>query len=121
MAVRAVHHLLLAHGEATQAMRALAAGPRLGINLNLDPVSPASTSPDDVEAASRIDGLYNRLFLDPLFRGRYPADVLEALQGIGGLERVEESELKAIPNFGDRSIEEVKESLSSLGLGLRED
>jgi beta-glucosidase len=96
MAVRAVHHLLLAHGAATQAMRALAAGPRLGITLNLDPVSPASTAPEDLEAATRIDGLYNRLFLDPLFRGRYPADVLEALQGIGGLERVEESELKAI-------------------------
>jgi beta-glucosidase len=95
-AVRATHHLLLAHGQATRAMRAMAAGPRLGINLNLDPVSPAGEAPADVDAARRIDGLYNRLFLDPLFRGRYPADVLEDLAGLGGLDRVDAGELETI-------------------------
>jgi len=43
------------------------------------------------------------------------------IQTIGELVLKPESELKAIPNFGDRSIDEVKESLASLGLGLRED
>jgi DNA-directed RNA polymerase subunit alpha len=43
------------------------------------------------------------------------------IQTIGDLIQKSEGELKAIPNFGDRSIEEVKESLASLGLGLRED
>ena len=43
------------------------------------------------------------------------------VQTIGDLVQKSESELKAIPNFGDRSIEEVKEALTSLGLGLRED
>ena len=43
------------------------------------------------------------------------------IQTIGELVLKSESELKAIPNFGDRSIDEVKESLASLGLGLRED
>jgi DNA-directed RNA polymerase subunit alpha len=43
------------------------------------------------------------------------------IQTIGELVQKSESELKAIPNFGDRSIDEVKESLASLGLGLRED
>jgi beta-glucosidase/6-phospho-beta-glucosidase/beta-galactosidase len=96
-AVRAAHHLLLAHGQATRAMRALDAGPRLGINLlNLDPVTPASTRPTDLDAARRIDGLYNRLFLDPLFRGRYPADVLEDLGGLGGLDRVDDGDLAAV-------------------------
>ncbi|HZA85075.1 MAG TPA: GH1 family beta-glucosidase [Actinomycetes bacterium] len=95
-AVRAAHHLLLAHGRATQAMRALAAGRRLGINLNLDPVTPASADPACADAARRIDGLYNRLFLDPVFRGRYPADVLEDLGGLGGLDRVDDADLEAI-------------------------
>ena len=31
----------------------------------------------DVDAARRIDGLHNRFFLDPVFRGSYPDDVLE--------------------------------------------
>jgi beta-glucosidase len=95
-AVRAAHHLLLAHGQAARAMRALAAGPRLGINLNLDPVTPASAAPADQDAARRIDGLYNRLFLDPLFQGRYPADVLEDLAGLGGLERAGDADLEAV-------------------------
>jgi DNA-directed RNA polymerase subunit alpha len=43
------------------------------------------------------------------------------IQTIGDLVQKSEGELKAIPNFGDRSIDEVKESLASLGLGLRED
>jgi DNA-directed RNA polymerase subunit alpha len=43
------------------------------------------------------------------------------IQTIGDLVQKSESELKAIPNFGDRSIEEVKESLNSLGLGLRDE
>jgi DNA-directed RNA polymerase subunit alpha len=43
------------------------------------------------------------------------------IQTIGDLVQKSESELKAIPNFGERSIEEVKESVAALGLGLRED
>jgi beta-glucosidase len=95
-AVRAVHHLLLAHGRAVRAMRSVDPRPRLGINLNLDPVTPASGSAADADAVRRIDGVYNRLFLDPLFSGRYPADVLEDLDGLGGLDRVEEADLAAI-------------------------
>jgi DNA-directed RNA polymerase subunit alpha len=43
------------------------------------------------------------------------------IQTIGDLVQKSENELKAIPNFGDRSIDEVKESLTSIGLGLRDD
>ena len=43
------------------------------------------------------------------------------IQTIGELVQKSESELKAIPNFGDRSIDEVKEALASLGLALRAD
>lgn len=43
------------------------------------------------------------------------------IQTIGDLLQKSESELKAIPNFGDRSIDEVKEALSALGLSLREE
>ena len=43
------------------------------------------------------------------------------IQTIGDLLQKSESELKAIPNFGERSIDEVKEALSALGLSLRDD
>ena len=46
----------------------------VGITLNLSPVDPADPSSEaDREVARRVDGLQNRVFLDPVLRGRYPA------------------------------------------------
>ena len=63
-AVRAAHHLLLGHGLALQAIRSIAPA-EAGITLNVSPVAAATEHPDDVDAARRVDGLTNRLFLDP--------------------------------------------------------
>jgi len=41
------------------------------------------------------------------------------VQTVGDLVQKSESELNAIPNFGRKSIEEVKETLEARGLGLR--
>jgi beta-glucosidase len=41
-----------------------------------------SDSALDAEAARRVDGLQNRLFLDPVLHGRYPQDVLEDTAGV---------------------------------------
>ncbi len=43
------------------------------------------------------------------------------VQTVGDLVQRSESELNAIPNFGKRSTEEVKESLIALGLSLRDE
>ncbi len=43
------------------------------------------------------------------------------VQTVGDLVRKSHSELNAIPNFGQKSIEEVIETLHSRGLDLRED
>jgi DNA-directed RNA polymerase subunit alpha len=43
------------------------------------------------------------------------------VQTIGDLQAKSESELKAIPNFGERSIEEVIEAMHGLGLALRDE
>jgi beta-glucosidase len=75
-AMRAVHHLLLGHGLAVEAMRAHGdPDSRFGLTLNLYPVDPATGDPADVDAARRIDALVNRLFLDPVLLGRYPSDI----------------------------------------------
>jgi beta-glucosidase len=75
----AAHHLLLGHGLALQSLRTARPDARVGTTLNLYSVRPAGDSDADRDAARRIDGLSNRLFLDPLLRGRYPADVLDDL------------------------------------------
>src|SRR5690606_32748541 len=74
----AAHHLLLGHGQTIRELRSRDASLNLGITLNLtvaDAADPAE--PADVDAARRIDGQFNRWFLDPVFRGSYPADILE--------------------------------------------
>jgi beta-glucosidase len=95
-AVAAVHHLLLGHGLAMERIRALAPSAPAGITLNLFPVSAASPSAEDTDAARRVDGLQNRVFLDPVLRGAYPADVLDDLAPYGLPALVREGDLSVI-------------------------
>ena len=76
-AVAAAHHLLLSHGWAVKAIRRVAPDAQVGIVLNLHHAYPHSSSPEDEAAAWQVDGEGNRWFLDPIFRGEYPADLLE--------------------------------------------
>jgi beta-glucosidase len=78
-AMQAVHHLLLSHGMALQAMRGLGLATAMGIVLNLSPIYPASDDPLDVAKAKLDDGLILRLYMDALFKGVYPQDVIEHL------------------------------------------
>ncbi|MGV3733006.1 MAG: glycoside hydrolase family 1 protein [Microcella sp.] len=96
-ALDAAHHLLLGHGLATQRLRSLDASLDLGITLNMtvaDPVDPHD--PADLDAARRIDAQHNRLFLDPIFRGAYPADLEADLAARGLRLPVQEGDLAAI-------------------------
>jgi beta-glucosidase len=73
-ALAAAHHLLLGHGLAVAALRADAReGQQVGITLNLQPVSAATSSPQDVAASERAVLSANLLFTDPVLEGRYPA------------------------------------------------
>ncbi|MEQ1684448.1 MAG: GH1 family beta-glucosidase [Burkholderiaceae bacterium] len=78
-AMQAAHHLLLSHGLAMQALRADRCSSAAGIVLNLSPVQPASASPEDIAAARLEDGRLLRWYMDPLFHGRYPQDVVDFL------------------------------------------
>src|SRR5204862_179794 len=93
-AVAAAHHLLLSHGWAAEAIRRAAPGARVGITLNLAQSYPATDSPEDEAAAWRVDGEGNRWFLDPIFRGAYPADLLERGEVVAPF--VQDGDLEAI-------------------------
>jgi beta-glucosidase len=75
---RAMHHILLAHGLATQRLRGLGQD-NLGIVLNFNHFAAASDSPQDKAAADTMDAIFNRWFIQAITRGTYPDAVLAGL------------------------------------------
>ncbi len=76
---RAMHHVMLAHGTAIQAMRALGMS-NLGGVFNLEWATPVDDSEAAQQAAARYDAIYNGFFLGGAFHGRYPDLALEGLE-----------------------------------------
>ncbi len=93
----AAHHLMLGHGLAVEALRERDPKLELGITLNLTVAKPVdSTRAGDLDAARRIDAQFNRVFLDPIFRGSYPQDFLDDVAGMGLEKYVREGDLAQI-------------------------
>ncbi|MEZ5190207.1 MAG: family 1 glycosylhydrolase [Schumannella sp.] len=81
---RVARNLLLGHGLAVQALRAVPVAGRIGIT-NVHTVSvPATDSRRDAAYADLFDFLHNRLFADPVLLGRNPAPP----RGVGALGTV---------------------------------
>ena len=78
-ALAAVHNQHLAHGRAVEALRAERESLPLGIVLNLQTVGPLGERDSDEAAVERHRDFHNGLFTGPLFEGRYPERVVEAL------------------------------------------
>ena len=109
--IKALHHLLLSHGLAVEAIRASAKKPvRIGITLNLNPIYPASGSKKDREAAGRVDAMLNRAVLDPILKGTTPIQefalgkmLSSSLIKPGDLEKIKQLDLLGV-NYYSRSV-----------------
>lgn len=75
---RAMHHIMLAHGEAMTRLRAKGMD-NCGIVLNFEHSPAASNSPADVKAADVQDAIYNRWFIEAATKGTYPQAALDGL------------------------------------------
>lgn len=96
-AMGAVHNLLLAHGKTVRELRAADPEATLGITLNFTYAEPKDSSDSaDVDAARRINGLHNRLFLDPILRGEYPADIVADTEDLGWTSAIQDGDLEVI-------------------------
>jgi len=78
-AAQVTHNLLVAHGLATQALRAADPKLHVGIVLNLWGADPASEDPADIAAADLAWNRSETLFPHPLFRGYYHPEVLKSM------------------------------------------
>lgn len=71
------HHLLLAHGRATQIIHSAHPDSDVGISCGLTPVYPFSDAEEDLAAAAFMDAYDIRWFLDPIYGRGYPREALE--------------------------------------------
>lgn len=76
---RIVHNQLLAHGKALERIRAVYPAARAGISLSLSSMHPHSRLASDKSVVDFADQLVNGVFLDPLFKGKYPEQLLKRL------------------------------------------
>jgi beta-glucosidase len=96
-ALQASHHQLLGQGLAVQGMREQnRPETRIGTTIDLSQVLPATESCEDLRAARLYDGTWNRWYMDPIFLGRYPADMLEFFGARTDLSFIREGDLAII-------------------------
>jgi beta-glucosidase len=96
------HNLMRAHGAGVQAYRATGRH-RIGLVVNLEPQSAASSDPADVAAATRVDAYMNRQYLDAACLGRYP-DELAQIFG------------DAWPRWSERDFALIRQPIDFLGI-----
>ncbi len=102
-ALAAAHHVLLGHGLAAEVIRRRSAEARVGITIDLVAFHPLTDSAADLAAVTRSDGFRNRWILDPVLRGRYPQDMLEAYAPI-------------LPDIREGDLEKIAAPLDFLGI-----
>ena len=105
-ALQTVHHMLCAHGSVVRLFRDKQYRGEIGIVLNLCPKDPASEKEEDREAARIDDGFSNRWFLDPLFKGTYPEDMIEWYTG----------HQVVMPAVREGDMELISQSIDFLGI-----
>lgn len=80
----AIHHQLVAHGRAVKAMRQDQPDGQFGIVGSYWPCSAAEPGADHQAAANKLDLLINRSCIDVLVDKRYPQDLLDWHESVGG-------------------------------------
>jgi beta-glucosidase len=95
-ALPSVHHQLLGHGLAVQALRAEGVSGAVGVSNLHSPVRPASGSVSDRLLARVFDLLLNRLYADPILLGRFPGPPLIARPWFRSLRSIPDADLATI-------------------------
>lgn len=95
-ALIAVHHQLLGHGLAVQALRSESVTGRIGITNVHSPVVPAKDTFLNRQYAQVFDLVHNRIYADPVLLGHYPKFPLLARKQFRQLTEVDSDDLKII-------------------------
>ncbi|MFE3173148.1 GH1 family beta-glucosidase [Amycolatopsis sp. NPDC059090] len=106
-ALRAAHHLMLAHGTALRRLREKAEDcHKFGIALNFAPAVIETADEGYQQAARKFDRLQNRFFLDAVLGRGYPAEFLADVAHLDALQ----------PAIADGDLETIAAPLDWLGI-----
>ncbi|MER7402430.1 GH1 family beta-glucosidase [Streptomyces sp. NPDC000070] len=96
-ALKAAHHLNLAHGLGTSALRSvMPARNTVSVSLNSSAVRTVSQDPADLAAGRKIDDLANGVFHGPMLHGAYPESLFEATASVTDWSYVLDGDLALI-------------------------
>ena len=101
----ASHNVYLSHGEAIKVIRDNVPDAEAGIVIHLNHVEPATQKPEDVAAAKRWEGCQNRWYLDPIYKGEYPEDMVKVFGDL-------------TPEIQPGDMETIAQPLDYLGLNM---
>ncbi|MEU7717058.1 GH1 family beta-glucosidase [Streptomyces tibetensis] len=96
-ALKAAHHLNLAHGLGASALRSvMPARNTVAVSLNSSAVRTVSQDPADLAAGRKIDDLANGVFHGPMLHGAYPESLFEATASVTDWSYVLDGDLALI-------------------------
>jgi len=98
------YNLMLAHAAAVRLFRKMNLSGEIGITLNFTPPYPCSDSEEDKLAARYNDGFAVRWFVDAIFKGSFPQDILQIFKDRG----------ITLPDFSE--LASVTEKIDFLGI-----
>jgi beta-glucosidase len=76
-----IHHLMLAHASVVNSYHSKKLSGQIGITYNFMLCQLDSTATDEgAKSLGIVKRVWNDLFMDPVFKGEYPADILEILK-----------------------------------------
>ena len=95
-AFQVAHNLLLAHGYTVNVFREMKMKGKIGIVLNMPDIHSASENMEDKLATKIKEGLINKWYTEPIFRGTYPKFISEFLKKKGIFPEVQADDLRYI-------------------------
>jgi len=94
---QALHHLLVAHGQAVKGFRQLnATNAKIGIVVDIWKHHPARQCPEDIELALLNDEKTWGFFYNPLFRGKYGDRAVKDLTAQNAMPKIQAGDMEAI-------------------------
>ena len=94
--VDVAHHLMLAHGKAVKSFRELVPNGEIGYAPNSGWLEPFSSKQEDIDACKRGMMWQKEWFMDPVFKGSYPEQLISIFENHNAKLKLEDGDLELI-------------------------